>query len=478
MVDHGGYPSLKISFSTSAYPITFHLLTPEGEEIGSHTAEKPEEAVYLNLSGLHTNIIGPKTYLIKAFYKDLLLLDYNITIGGARAYLKIVNVTTRMEPSGLRAKIIAEVENMGDVPLYLYKENIRLCLDNETLPFTLKEITLNPYRVAELEIDSLIDTDKLNKGYKIVLSIPHLAQDSYIIVDPSWVSNFIAIVNRHRSQKGAASLQYCPWLSNFAYVRFKTQISNPIISHYGFYQDWQKYLGSNVFVREEILTGTNIDPDGYVHDLITKAPNHWKGLIDQNYAYYGYYIGNGPDYFPLYPCPVHEINGSVNIVQLYQQFGCNYTLMNFTHFVVELSNWCSGPVTSTLYEFSEPLQSQYYHDLPILCNLTTSQPYVFLNIYVKSTEPIRLFVFTSDQYDHFRSLYRDQAWDFTGPAYYYGGKSTMFDAQVRLNKSQLAGSGYHLVISNVLPNARDAWITVKITVTYTPNQPSIPSPPR
>jgi hypothetical protein len=482
IADHGGYPSLKISFSTDAYPVTFHLLTPEGEEMGSCIAEKPEEVVYLNLSGLHTNIIGPKTYLLKVFYKDLLLLDYNITIGGARAYLKIVSVTTRAEPSGLGVKIIAEVENTGDVPLYLHKENIRLCLDNETLPFTLKKgITLNPYRAAELEIYSLIDTGKLNKGYRIVLSIPHLAQDLYVIVDPSWVSNFIAIANKYRSQEGASPLQYCPWLSSFAHVRFRTQISNPIISHYGFDQDWQRYLGylgSSVLIGEEMLGPGDEEPSDYVQHLITKAPNHWKELIDPNYTYYGYYLGNGPGYVSLYPCPVHEINASgINIVQLYQQFGCNYTLTNVTYFVVELSDWCSGSITSTLYEFSEPLQSQYYLDLPILRNLTTSEPYVLLGIHVKSAEPIRLFIFTPDQYDYFRSLYRNQVWDFTGPAYYYGGESTMFDSRVQLSASQLAGGGYHLVISNVLPNARDALITVKVTLMYTPNQPSIPSPP-
>lgn len=129
VVDHNGYPSLKILLSTSAYPITFHLLTPEGEEIGSYTVEKSEEAVYLDLPGPSTNIIGPKTYCIKAFYEDLLPLDYNTTIKGSQAYLKIVNVTTRAEPSGLRANIIAEVENMGDVPLYLNKKNSRRALN-------------------------------------------------------------------------------------------------------------------------------------------------------------------------------------------------------------------------------------------------------------------------------------------------------------------------------------------------------------
>ncbi|MFP3313207.1 MAG: CAP domain-containing protein [Thermocladium sp.] len=165
-------------------------------------------------------------------------------------------------------------------------------------------------------------------------------------IDPTWVSQFISIVNQYRQSSGAPPLQYCQWLSNFAYVRFETMIQNPAISHYGFDQDFNKYLSQYqgfLMVGEEGLYPSGYTPSEYVQNMQSEAPLHWEGLMNGNFTYYGYYIGYGPDYVIVGSCPVTEIPGpNIDIPQYLQSYGCSVELENTTWLVIELSNWCSG----------------------------------------------------------------------------------------------------------------------------------------
>jgi len=118
------------------------------------------------------------------------------------------------------------------------------------------------------------------------------------------VFQFFNIVNQYRQSIGAPSLQYCPWLDNFAHIRFETMIQNPTISHYGFDLDYNKYLGQYryflyLLIGEEVLYPDGYTPNEYVQYMQSNASIHWRGLIDATYTYYGYYIGYGQLMHPL-----------------------------------------------------------------------------------------------------------------------------------------------------------------------------------
>jgi uncharacterized protein YkwD len=296
-------------------------------------------------------------------------------------------------------------------------------------------------------------------------------------INSAWVSQFFSIVNQYRQSIGAQPLQYCPWLDEFAYVRFKTMIQNPAISHYSFDQDFNKYLNqyrSFLLISEEVLYPAGYTPNEYVQDLQLNAPIHWEGLIDSNYTYYGYYIRYGPSYVIIGSCPVTEIPGpNINIPQYFKSYGCSVEIENSTWLVIELSNWCSGPETLPVSVINEDLPQQYYMYLPIQYNLPTNDKYVKLVINLSSTSPVKLFLFTPYQFNYFEGLYQREAWSFTGPAYYYGGISTTFNIEILLDTYQLSNEGYYLVISNVLPNARYAYINGNVTIVYTPITPNI-----
>ena len=296
-------------------------------------------------------------------------------------------------------------------------------------------------------------------------------------INSTWVFQFFSIVNQYRQSIGAPPLQHCPWLDNFAYIRFETMIQNPAISHYGFDQDFSKYLSqyqSFLIIGEEGLYPSGYTPSEYVQILQSEAPIHWEGLIDSNYTYYGYYIGYGPTYAIIGSCPITEIPGpNINIPQYFQSYGCSTKLENNTWLVIELSNWCNGPITLPISVINEDLPQQYYIYLPIQYNLPTNEKYVKLVINLRSTSPVKLFLFTPYQFNYFKSLYQQEAWSFTGPAYYYGGKSTTFNIGILLNTYQLSNGGYYLVISNVLSDAQYTYINGNITIVYTPTMPFI-----
>ena len=164
-------------------------------------------------------------------------------------------------------------------------------------------------------------------------------------INSTWVFQFFSIVNQYRQSTGAPPLQYCPWLDNFAHIRFETMIQNPAISHYGFDQDYNEYLSQYqdfLSVGEEVLYPNGYTPKDYAQYMQSNAPIHWEGLLNSNYMYYGYYIGYGPTYAIIGSCSVTEIPGpNINVPQYLQSYGCSVDIENDTWLVIELSNWCS-----------------------------------------------------------------------------------------------------------------------------------------
>ncbi|MEM3326445.1 MAG: hypothetical protein QXK63_03265, partial [Thermoproteus sp.] len=287
-------------------------------------------------------------------------------------------------------------------------------------------------------------------------------------IDPTWVQQFIGQVNQYRAQEGAPPLQHCPWLDNFAQIRFATMQTNIDVSHYGFDQDYSEYLGMyrGLVVGEEALFPDRYTPDSYVEYMQAKAPIHWQGLLNSRYGYYGYYIGRGFGFAVTNTCPITEIPGpGIDIPQYYQEYGCQYTIENMTWLVVEMSNYCYQ--ASQSYEFMPEVlyQNQYIY---ATLNVTQYMSNAMLDIIVQSTYPVKVFLMTPSQYSYWQSLSQQQAEVFNGPALY-----SAYGTYVTITNYQLSPGTYYLVVSNVLPNAQPTTVSISGNITYNIN-PEIP----
>jgi hypothetical protein len=156
-------------------------------------------------------------------------------------------------------------------------------------------------------------------------------------INQSWASLFFANISAQRGSNYA----YCPALSQFAQIRFNSQISHYDISHYGVQQDDEQY---GIYDAEEILFPSG-SPSGYTSQLSVDDPSHWQLLIDNSYTYYGDYIGNGPD-IESYCTPGPEIPGpNINISQYLESKGCTPVTETATYLIVELDGGCPSQLT-------------------------------------------------------------------------------------------------------------------------------------
>jgi uncharacterized protein YkwD len=436
-------------------------------------------AIIINITNLSSN-----KYLIRGNYLQIIAENFNILI--SKIFLNIKKIIRSLLIVYTRNKYHRNNRFNRHKHWYnnnyysSYKYNVSRSKSKRSRPIKIITYAI----IILLIIIIVIDNPSYIKQILKILqtgtnNISTSTQSTITYTQPTknstWVFQFFSIVNQYRQATGAPPLQYCPWLDNFAYIRFETMLQNPAISHYGFYQDFSEYLNQYqnfIILGEEVLYPSSYTPSEYVQLLQSEDPIHWKTLINANYTYYGYYIGYGPAYAPTSPCPVTEIPGpNINIPQYLQSYGCSVELENASWLVIELSNWCSGSTTITVSTINKSLSPQYYTYLPIRYNLPTNNKYAELVINITSTSPVELFLFTPDQFNYFESLYRQELWSFTGPAYYYGGKSTTFNTEITLNVYQLANGGYYLVISNVLPDAQYTYMNINIKIIYTPTTP-------
>ena len=159
----------------------------------------------------------------------------------------------------------------------------------------------------------------------------------------TWVQDFIDVVNYYRERAGEPPLSQCPVLDEFARIRFETLVSNISITHYGFYEDFERYLGMypGLYVDEEVLYPGNETPRGMAEYLALFAPVHWAGLLSGDVRYYGAYTAVAPYYVVKGSCPVREFVGEgVDVPEVYEEHNCSFEVENVTWVVVELSNFC------------------------------------------------------------------------------------------------------------------------------------------
>jgi hypothetical protein len=195
LVNDYGIPSFRISFNTSDYPIYFYLLTPEGERIDLLDVigpmANPDNAIDLHLIPCcnYTNIIGPKKYVIKAYYENKELWSSVFEVKGAKANLKIADVEFNASSELSLRRITLEIKNEGDVSLRL--EDLKLYLDYSCEPFAISPSTpahddilsVPPGNSSRVNIhpSSFISSKHLDEEHRIVVMLPRIAEASYII---------------------------------------------------------------------------------------------------------------------------------------------------------------------------------------------------------------------------------------------------------------------------------------------------------
>jgi hypothetical protein len=189
IVDHEGYPCVRLSFRTSDYPVKFYLLTDKGEKIDEESAYKPAEAVHLRLASRYKNVVGPMGYVVKAFYNDKELWSGEVKIEGASADINITRIEFIAGDDGLFVEdIYLEVRNRGDVPLYIRPdylfETIKLYLDGSPKSFNMESLVLMPRESSKIKLDPgmvEISDRYLYRDHEIRVSIPRVAEASYTI---------------------------------------------------------------------------------------------------------------------------------------------------------------------------------------------------------------------------------------------------------------------------------------------------------
>jgi len=149
-----------------------------------------------------------------------------------------------------------------------------------------------------------------------------------------WATQFFENISAERGSQ----YNYCPALSQFAQIRFNSQISNYEISHYGVTQDDEDY---GIYAAEEVLFPSG-SPAAYASQLSVDDPLHWQLLIGNSYTYYGDYIGSGPVIESYCPSSARtEIPGpNINVSQYLISQGCTPVTETATYLMVELDNIC------------------------------------------------------------------------------------------------------------------------------------------
>lgn len=161
------------------------------------------------------------------------------------------------------------------------------------------------------------------------------------LITSGWVENFMRNLSSYRS----APLTECKTLDNFSKVRFNTMTSNNNwdITHYGFANDSISFMNGRYeyYTGEDVLLPSGYTPSGYIPYLMQDAPLHFDSLTDNNFSYYGYYIGSAPVISVYQPCSVTELPGpNINVTQYYEQHNCQTTVSSTTWLVIDLSEQC------------------------------------------------------------------------------------------------------------------------------------------
>ncbi|RSN75997.1 hypothetical protein D6D85_05035 [Candidatus Methanodesulfokora washburnensis] len=181
------YPAIRILFKTDKYPVKFYLMTPEGDMINSYEAKLPEETAYLAIGKPWENIVGSRSYVVKAFIEEKEVFRREVNVKGLSGSARVLNVSigTELYPnlSGVKSipepvinKILIEVENSGDVPLYL--SSSVLSADGNPLVFKPSKVAIMPGSREKVEL-SIPWVIYLDKRHVFTVSIPGIGNSSY-----------------------------------------------------------------------------------------------------------------------------------------------------------------------------------------------------------------------------------------------------------------------------------------------------------
>ncbi len=154
-------------------------------------------------------------------------------------------------------------------------------------------------------------------------------------LSPQWVQSFIEAVNQRRN---GTALMEDRTLDQFAAFRYNSLRAQYQISDFNFTADYHRFFGFNgPSVFEEILYPAGKDPATFPDYLHTNAPGHWAGLMNPQYAKYGYFFGTGPSVVIGPDCSAKEIPGpDINITQYVILHGCDYVIADQIWFIIVL----------------------------------------------------------------------------------------------------------------------------------------------
>ncbi len=157
-----------------------------------------------------------------------------------------------------------------------------------------------------------------------------------VSIDKGWVTNFISIVNQHRT----TPLTYCPQLNDFAKLRFteSTVGSNWQISSFGLDSASQFYFGTTNSIQEQVLHPAGYKPSTYYSTFISSLFKY--PVMDPNKGAYSYYIGIAPSVTPNGLCLVPPPGANVNMTQYYSHNGCSTAVENNTWVLLVLASTC------------------------------------------------------------------------------------------------------------------------------------------
>jgi hypothetical protein len=142
-------------------------------------------------------------------------------------------------------------------------------------------------------------------------------------VNQVWVKTFVGLVDSART---GPQLSESSTLDTFASMRFRTAVTQPDISDYGFFGDEISFFGatSKITVVELLLFPTTQSPYSFVGSLQSGSPAHWAALVNRNYTHFGYFVGTGAYVGVKLPCPTTEIpQAGINITQFFTKMGCS-----------------------------------------------------------------------------------------------------------------------------------------------------------
>lgn len=197
VADVGGYPTLKITFNSSAYPISFKLFKG-GAEVSSYVATGP--VAYLHLSDQPHANLGPATYSVAAYYGGREIWNYTLSIRGVSPAVEVLEAGAYADASGLEiTNLTVSVTNLGDAPLYLGPDVLKVYLDGAQVPADVEEAVVEPNGSTALRIAVNASVSRYAVGYTHVVEVDIIGAEANYVIQPPAVELKVVAVQMNSS---------------------------------------------------------------------------------------------------------------------------------------------------------------------------------------------------------------------------------------------------------------------------------------